>query len=78
MFYFSTNVLVTHFCSICASQNAIHFLNDRTGMCTPNVTPIRLQGVLREVFHKTDNDSDSNSRDLNINPAQINELQRKN
>lgn len=78
MFYFSTTVLVIFFfCSICANQNAIKFLNDRTGTCTQNVTPIRLQGILKKVFHKPDNDSDSNSMDLNINLAQINELLRK-
>ena len=53
-------------------------MNDRTGMCTQNVTPIRLQGILKEVFDKPDNDSDSNSIDLNINLAEINELLRKN
>lgn len=46
-------------------------------MCTQNVTPIRLQGILKEVFNKPDNDSDSNSIDMNINLAEINELLRK-
>ena len=77
MFYISTNILVPHFCFI-SSQNAINFLNDRTGMCTQNATPIRLQRILKEVSRETGNDSDSISMAWNRNLAQINELQRKN
>ena len=36
--------------------------------------PIRLQGIFKAVFHKSVNDTDSNSVDLNINFVQINEL----
>lgn len=56
MFYFSANVLEIYFCSICANPNAIKILKDRTEMCTQNVTPIRLQEIVKEVFCKTDND----------------------
>lgn len=39
-------------------------MNDRTGMCTQNVTPIRLQGILKEIFDKTDNDNDSQQHEF--------------
>lgn len=65
MFYFLTTVLVTFFFySICANQNVVKFLNDRTGTCTQNVTPIRLQGILKEIFDQTDNDCDSQQHEF--------------
>lgn len=77
MFYFfSTSVLATYFCFISANQNAVHFLNDSTVMCAQNVTPIRMQGIVKEASQEVGKDW-LHSTDVNINRAQVNDLIRK-